>query len=297
MYKTIKNNIVHSRCPLCKAKNIYALGKSPYPENLYYSTERIEVEHSPELWKCRRCSSGFIQNIIPENTSISLYSEGSSADRWINHLKFSEAKSEATTVLFSKILIENKTVLDIGCNSGEFLDYAKDKGCKTFGLEYSQTSLKVLNTKGHIAHDKWESFGAEQKFDVITAFDLIEHLYDVPEFMKQCAERLNPGGYFIFLSGDISSFSAVLAQSLWWYTRFPEHIVFPSKKYIKKFTSFDIELWIPTYHSKAAEAYSVSCKKNKISFFKNLLSSLVKKEYSGMPTLSPDHALVVLRHA
>ncbi len=71
---------------------------------------------------------------------------------------------------------ENKVGMK-GCNTGELLDFAKGLGCQTSGLEYSGDSCEVIREKGH---DAYQSFAEiDQQYEFITAFDLVEHLFDV----------------------------------------------------------------------------------------------------------------------
>lgn len=282
----IENNLRYSCCPLCSADSIHEVGWINYSSPTYYSTEQVLMLSTPELWSCRNCNSAFVQNAVTEAESVILYSRGEAAKRWSNNLTFEQFKTMVVVKAMERLLYKDLSVLDVGCNTGELLDFAKNKGCKTFGLEYSLSSLKLLKDKGHTAYSDIEML--DDCFDVITAFDLIEHLYDLPKFLDICYERLLPNGHLVFLTGDICCFWAKLTKSNWWYVRYPEHITFPSKKYFELHPKFQIIEWVPTY---AAPGYQNPI----LPTFKFITKALLRGNYSGLPSLGPDHALIILK--
>lgn len=281
----INNNLSQNFCPLCKSDSIVCKGRLAYRGTVKFSTNEIELSHNPELWKCEKCLSGFVQNIVDADTAKMLYSTGQSGNRWSAEA-FVQNKMDNVIHNVTSIFGGKGNVLDVGCNTGELLDFAKEFGCKTYGLEFSSESRNILIDKGHSAYSTFEE--TKEKYDVITAFDLVEHLYDVPAFLKQCHDRLTDNGKLVILTGDIESLDARLSGVLWWYAQFPEHIVFPSKKYFSKYSGFHIERWTPTYASRGYKSTLIS------TFFR-AISSLSKGSYTGLPSIGTDHSLIVLR--
>lgn len=284
----IDNNSRYSECNLCGSSKIFKINSIIYNKPTHYSSNEIVISKQPELWKCNNCRSLFVQNAVQEIDSIKLYSEGKSSERWSSNSSFEEQKSKNIVNILGSILKNKINVLDIGCNTGELLDFAQRQGCKTFGVEYSRTSLELTKSKGHIAFSNSDEIES-RLFDVITAFDLIEHLYDIPSFLNDCYNRLSLGGYLVLLTGNIHSLSSFLLGSNWWYVKYPEHIVFPSRKYFESHTRFQVVNWLRVYHSRSFE-YPI------ISTMKFVLSCLIKQQiYSGIPSFQPDHVLIVLR--
>lgn len=282
----IDNNLQYLKCPVCNASIIHPLGAIEYDRPLKYSTTEISITRTPELWACKVCRSSFVQNAVPEDKSILLYSQGDAAERWSHTSIFEQAKTQIAVKTLSELLDVGKKVLDIGCNAGEFLDFAKERGCKTFGVEYSSHSLGLLKEKGHTATSNIKNL--EVNFDLITAFDLVEHLYNVPSFLDICSEKLIPNGYLVILTGNISCLSARLTGENWWYVRYPEHIVFPSKRFFQRHLKYKLVNWIPTY---AAPGYERSSR----YVLKEYGREIIKGTYSGNPSLGPDHALILLQ--
>lgn len=282
----INNNLRYNHCQLCGAASLHKVGDINYFSPVSYSTEQVLLLSTPELWKCSTCHSAFVQNAVPEKESISLYSRGEAAKRWSNNLTFEQSKTNVVVETLKKLLKKEARILDVGCNTGELLDFAKDRGSQTFGVEYSLCSLNLLKEKNHIGYSSIVK--VDRSFDIITAFDLVEHLYNLPEFLEFCFDRLSPDGYLVFLTGDICCFSARLMGSNWWYVRYPEHITFPSRKYFELHPKFQVIEWIPTY---AAPFYEVPI----IRAVKNTVKALQAGDYSGLPSFGSDHALIILK--
>jgi 2-polyprenyl-3-methyl-5-hydroxy-6-metoxy-1,4-benzoquinol methylase len=286
MAVTIKNNVRLDNCPLCHSKDIYFTGALlKYSTPLYFSSEEIRLEEDPEMYRCRSCESGFIQNIISESDFHSLYEKGNSAAVWSN-TPFDDDKTKQVKSELQKLFFQGASVLDVGCNVGMLLDYCKKSGCRTAGVELSESSRLILRQKQHSVYSTIESIS--EKFDIIFAFDLIEHLHAVPAFMTSVASMLNDGGKCIILTGNINSISARLCKEKWWYILTPEHIVFPSRNYFASLKDYMLEKFIPVYN---AINY-------KYSFFKMIRgiagNLILKNSYNGTPSIGPDHMLVIL---
>jgi 2-polyprenyl-3-methyl-5-hydroxy-6-metoxy-1,4-benzoquinol methylase len=260
------------------------LGYILYNESIQFSSETVKLEKAPELWKCEDCRSAFVQNVLPEDTARQLYSQGDSASRW-SAVVFEEDKPHEIVVELSRLLTNGKQHLDVGCGAGTLLDFSKARGCVTTGLDYSSATRDRIEHKGHAWFPCFRTLGARD-FDVITAFDLIEHLYDVRAFLHECCGRLRPGGRLVILTGNIDSLSARIARQHWWYAAYPEHIVFPSVRF---FGTYRLERLIPTY---AARTYQSTL----IGKVRGVAAGMVRRGcYSGQPSLGPDHMLLTLR--
>lgn len=284
--RLIDNNLWHNVCPLCSSSNIYSTGKIPYPENVLYSSTLIKLKNTAELWRCRECRSGFVQNAVTKDDSEALYKESDSSKRWVSKALFENSKTEDVVSIMKKLFSENKTILDIGCNTGELLDYSKESGCLTYGIEYSSTSTAVCLKKGHkIIHDINQTGFS---FDVITAFDIIEHLTDVNGFFSKCYDALSPFGKLVLLTGNIDSLPARLAGSQWWYSACPEHIILPSRFYLSSLTQWNLILFHSCYNGK-------SWKFPFIKVAQSSMTAFLTGQYSGYPSFSPDHMLVILQ--
>jgi SAM-dependent methyltransferase len=285
--KTIENTLRHQVCPLCHCNSILFQGPIGVDIPTYYSTTQIKLSRIPELWKCQECESSFTQNAIHEEDAIKLYSQGSSHIRWTN-LQFEKSKTSLVISKLESFLKPEIKVLDIGCGSGTFLDFAKAKGCSTSGVEYSRSSLANITQRGHAGFSDLSQ--VNETFDLITAFDLVEHLYDLSNFLKSCKSKLSSDGCLVILTGDISSQPSTTAKFNWWYVKYPEHIVFPSQKYFLQNSGLKISDWIATYHSPEAQTNPL------ISSLKIMYDFMRNKKYDGASSARADHCLIILKN-
>lgn len=280
------NELRYAVCPLCGASTITKIGVISYGKPVLFSSVEVQVEKVPELWKCNGCESAFVQNVLPEELARKLYAEGDSTSRWSTAV-FECHKPQEIIAELSRLCRNGRQHLDIGCGGGDLLDFSRERGCITTGIDYSITTKERLELKGHTWFSSFEQLGTKE-FDIITAFDVIEHLYEMRKFFDECYRRLKPGGRLVLLTGDIGCQSARSTQARWWYVGYPEHIVFPSRKFFEGLSNFKIERWIPTY---ASVAYQFPFYRKVLSCMKRIVTM---KKYSGMPSWSPDHVLVVL---
>jgi hypothetical protein len=282
----INNSLVRTQCPLCLSFKIRKTGDIFYPEPVSFSNHEVRLKHIPELFYCQECKSSFISKIIREDELIDLYKKGKSHEKW-KTFEFHRDKRPEMIRELSKLLSPNKYVLDIGCNAGDFLDFAKEKGCITHGIEYSVSCHDVLVGKGH------QVFASESEidvtYDVITAFDVIEHVYDINSFLDFYSTKLNKNGYLVLLTGDISCISALVCKVSWWYITLPEHIIFPSRKFFKGYEKLVLQSITSVYNSNF---FYVPW----FSRLKVILGNFMKhRSYTGFPPLSADHILVVMQ--
>lgn len=251
-----------------------------------FSTHNISLSQIPHLSSCASCKSWFTQNILDSETASHLYATGSSDSKWVRNLKFEESKSKNITQRLELYLRQDVNLLDIGCNTGELLDFARSRGCVTAGVELSETSQNILKDKGHYFFGSLDA--VEGQYDVITAFDVVEHLYDVPIFLDRVESLLSKGGVFIFLTGDIKSLSARLSVQRWWYLKAPEHIGFPSIDFFKNLKEWVVKSVDKTYASAGYRKLFIW------GLAQFLRKTFFKGGYDGLSSLGPDHMLVVM---
>ena len=131
---------------------------------------------------------------------------------------------------------QSGALLDLGCSSGAFLQSLSGKGWDLFGIEMSETSAKQAQTRsgaqvfvGNIldAHFQAESF------DVITCFDVFEHLYEPRRVMAKVADWLKPGGIFYVLVPNADSAEGRIFKGYWHGLELPRHLFHYSPKSLK----------------------------------------------------------------
>ncbi len=93
-------------------------------------------------------------------------------------------------------IFRNKTVADIGCGGGGFLDFLSGVASKIIAIEPSAEYRKTLIERGYQSYTYAKDALKEwnNKVDVVTSFDVIEHVDDVVDFMEDVYNLLPAGG-------------------------------------------------------------------------------------------------------
>lgn len=99
--------------------------------------------------------------------------------------------------------LKNKTgkVLDVGCGVGTFLKHAQDNGWQAYGLDFDSDAIRAARET--FALDNLEVCDLieyhrkypDRKFDMITFFDVFEHIDNHNEFIGIIYSMLNSGGH------------------------------------------------------------------------------------------------------
>lgn len=115
-------------------------------------------------------------------------------DNWLQETEFDDKRRYD----FVKEKIVNKNVLDFGCGVGGFLGMAKQSASNVSGVELEralQSSFqeRKLNVFSNLKEAQEES----EKYDIITAFHVVEHLQNPKEILKDLSQLLKENGEMI----------------------------------------------------------------------------------------------------
>lgn len=125
-------------------------------------------------------------------------------------------------------------LLDVGCAFGYVVELALQKGYDAYGFDPSSFAVqkagalvgKARIKEGTIAEVKYP----KASFDVITMFDVFEHLEDPLSDVKKLTSYLKPDGIIIIATGDTQSIAAKVMKRRWTFFIPPQHIFFFNRK-------------------------------------------------------------------
>lgn len=107
--------------------------------------------------------------------------------------------------------LKDKVVLDVGCATGAFLeDIISANEC--YGIDISKYAIDVCRKKypqfknnfSQLNLDE-QKFSSKKKFDMISMFDTIEHLYNYVNFKEILDVNLKKGGYLMVTTPNANS--------------------------------------------------------------------------------------------
>jgi SAM-dependent methyltransferase len=92
-------------------------------------------------------------------------------------------------------------LLDVGCGVGRFLHAAHSQGWDVTGIDVSPLAIELGREFAPFplrVATMEELIGKHQQFDVVTAFEVLEHLSSPLEFLTTAQKLLRPGGHAFF---------------------------------------------------------------------------------------------------
>jgi 2-polyprenyl-3-methyl-5-hydroxy-6-metoxy-1,4-benzoquinol methylase len=185
------------------------------------------------LFRCPDCSLVFRSPTLTPNEYNRLYAEGS-AKLWINDGGVLRDDQQLVKSYIEERRPQGAKVLDIGCYTGEFLSSLAFRYEKC-GIENCVGAIRHCRERGIriVAEDLYELSRLEEKFDVVTAMDVIEHTLNPSRFLKHVLHLLADGGIALITTGDADNRIWRKLKSAFWYCSPAEHISFVSERWLK----------------------------------------------------------------
>ncbi len=199
-------------------------------------------ENGLGLVKCQQCGLVYV-NPRPDPAELyALYGEtyfhnnDSGVVGYSNYIK-DEANIRRTSNKRLRLLerfIKPGRLLDVGCAVGFFIDEGRKRGWQVEGMDVSSFAVDYasehfgLNVRnGTLTELEFEN-GA---YDMVTLWDVIEHVPDPKAYIQRAAELLRQGGVISLATPDVDSIPAKLAGRRWvGYKLSEEHIYYFSIK-------------------------------------------------------------------
>ncbi len=190
----------------------------------------------PQIVQCRRCGYVYANPHWPADKLLDAY--GSVEDE----IYVTERQGRLLTFRKHLKALEKHTgpgqgrrLLDVGAYIGVFVEVARAAGWDACGVEPSEWAVQEAQARGlpmiHGTQHAAELAG--QVFDVITLWDVIEHLADPSGELTHAHQMLKPGGMIAIHTMDIDSLAARLMGARWpWLMEM--HIHYFSRKTLAK---------------------------------------------------------------
>lgn len=174
------------------------------------------------LVKCKSCGFVFSKKIPSENELLSHYNDYSRNDYLppLTVKRYNELLDEMESYR------STNNILDVGCGLGYFLEQAKLRGWNVYGTEFTDEALSICEQKGinieqGVLNTDWFGKGY---FDVITSFEVVEHINNPRTELGNIREILRKDGLFYCTTPNFNSFSRFYLRSKWNVITYPEHL-------------------------------------------------------------------------
>ncbi|MEI6843438.1 MAG: class I SAM-dependent methyltransferase [bacterium] len=248
---TNEENII---CPNCNSKKSMLLfDETVNIKDIFQKSDYNVTETGTGLfgniYKCLDCDFRYINRTETENVLLDHY-KNQPLDP--NYLKGEKPRRKSFGKILERLEKIRKTntgeILDIGCGVGFFLAEADRRGYKPFGIELSTKQVAYARDKFNLKNVEqgditdFDKIFKDKKFDVITAFDVLEHIENFKVFFDKIHSHLKPNGIVIMTIPMIDSPGARLMGKKW-HALLPSHINYFTKKSLENvYSSFGFTL-------------------------------------------------------
>lgn len=190
--------------------------------------------------RCRACSFVYaMERDIPEQLYEEAHSEGGSYGDHVAGLRQEIDTGQAPDWMHPWVIDRVKPfgesrMLDLGCGVGTALYIAKRAGWKTTGQDISKNALahaKALAGSETLEEDLPTIAASGRKFELVTAFNLIEHVPDPLSYLKDVRKVVKDGGMFGVAVPNYDSYGMRHATTEQWLP--PFHINFFNLKTLR----------------------------------------------------------------
>lgn len=253
------------------------------------------------LVKCRNCQLIFT-NPRPNNAELHKYYE---SRHYISHTDKANAIINIVYKMVRNVTLKKKrtliekyatpsTILDFGCGTGNFLKVCKKSGWKVKGIEPNAKArlLAAKRLNMPIISDI-HSTHKQEKFDVITAWHVIEHLLELRKTLKYLKKRMTKEGYLIIALPNISAYDASFYKEHWAAYDVPRHLYHFSQTSLKQLAK-EAELSLIDVKPMKLDSYYISLLSekylgNKLRYFNAFINGMISNlkaakngEYSSL---------------
>lgn len=217
-------------CPVCHAND---------SEPHLHVPDRFNLEQGDRytLCRCRRCSLVFLNPRPAEAGSGVFYtseqytpfvSEKSSPgrlDRIYTGLRTYNLAWKRRQI--ERLATAKGRLLDLGCGTGEFLQEMRKAGWQVRGVErdFDAAMFAIRELKLNVVAGTLETLPAAQdSFDVVTMWHVLEHLYHPHRTLIAIRDLLKPGGLLVIAVPNAESFDARCYRRNWIAYDAPRHL-------------------------------------------------------------------------
>jgi len=257
--ETLKN------CPICGSEKF---------NQFLTCTDYTVSKDDFNIVSCEDCGFKFT-NPRPEEKDLGAYYK---AESYISHTGTKKGlinsvyhKVRKHTIKKKEQLISSfktdKQLLDIGCGTGDFLAFCKNKGWKTTGIEPDDDARNVaIKTNGISAFPIGHISNLEnESFNIISMWHVLEHVPNLNERMKELKRLLKKDGKVIIAVPNCSSFDAKKYGKFWAAYDVPRHLY--------HFTPADMDLLAQKHQFKLEKILPMK--------FDSFYVSMLSEEYKG----------------
>jgi SAM-dependent methyltransferase len=181
-----------------------------------------------DLWvRCGSCRSVF-RDIAAERFE-QLHGEAFQDTRFVDS-HIAARGLEPRSALWEQLALPGTSLLEIGPGTGDLLAAARKAGRSVTAVESSEVHRTFIRKTWGInsIYPDLAAVPPGLVFDAVVAINVLEHVYDITNFLCSIAEVLAPNGVLFVSTVNAVSLEAVLLRNWWSMCKEHDHVSFPS---------------------------------------------------------------------
>jgi len=201
---------------------------------------KLFTKKGRDFWKCQECglerqhplpTLGDLKAFYERSYANGLYRESTSA---------LELKRVTALHRFRAIRHDcpGRRWLDVGASNGVFVELLRERGIDAHGIDLSEVAVAQARARGlPVEASPLEDYRADAPFDVLSAFDLIEHAIDPAQSLRAMQRLLVPGGRMAITLPNLESAFRRLMGRRWFFYIPEEHLHYFGPSSIRRLLS------------------------------------------------------------
>ncbi|MDO8449168.1 MAG: class I SAM-dependent methyltransferase [Rhodoferax sp.] len=205
-------NLNDSSCPFCDGNRLVRYSASAHDAK----KKRVNII------ECQTCQAGWQWPLQRTEQQSAMEFENAYADH-NDGTYFDLEKREAVANCqfeFLKTKIERPgRLLDVGCGDGHFARYMANRGWDVVGLDPALlrgVTEDISPGRLSLQCDSIANLPPDQIFDLVTLWDVVEHVEKPDQLINEAAARLAPGGILVVETGNYQCAGRIHSKGTWW---------------------------------------------------------------------------------
>ena len=236
----MSNSLQTQKCPICHGTAKFYCLKCP-----------------AEYFRCPNCGT-ILQYPLPSVQEMAAYAnqEYSDGGLYREYVQARDLKYATFRKRIHKIreYTEGNRLFDVGCSCGYLIDVALEEDFDAYGAEFSTVAIAAASEKARarIFHADVNQIAMirQAPYDVVTAFDIIEHTLDPIQFLVNLKSILRKRGLLVITTPDTNHLLRFLMRQGWPMLQPFQHTILLSRHSLRQALQVagygDIEL-MPAY--------------------------------------------------
>jgi SAM-dependent methyltransferase len=216
------SDVSQRQCPICASTRV----------RLYCKRE------SADYYMCSSCGVIYQSPLPSQASMIGYVEEEYQAGKYRDYVSSRSMKLQHFEARLRQLGddVRPGRLLDVGCSCGYFLEVAASAGFEVHGVEFSRSAIRAAapSIQSRIVEGTLAHVANQGPFNVISAFDLVEHVPDPRGFLQQCRALLAPGGTLVISTPDTDHVLRPLMRARWPMLQPMQHLHLFSRRALRQ---------------------------------------------------------------